>query len=75
MAGAKGAAAVLANAQTCAVIGLDGYVVQVEVDISPGLPEFKNEGQPGQPEPQLTPNGLNQREVEVLRLIRGGKTD
>ena len=34
----------LANAQTCAVIGLDGYVVQVEVDISPGLPAFKNEG-------------------------------
>ncbi len=44
MAGAQGAAAVLANAQTCAVIGLDGYVVQVEVDISPGLPVFKNAG-------------------------------
>ncbi len=36
---------------------------------------MKNEGQPGQPEPQLTPNGLTQREVEVLRLIGGGKTD
>ena len=34
----------LANTQTCAVIGLDGYVVQVEVDISAGLPTFKNEG-------------------------------
>ena len=32
----------LANAQTCAVIGLDGFIVQVEVDISPGLPAFKN---------------------------------
>jgi hypothetical protein len=32
---------VLATAQTCAVIGLDGLIVQVEVDISPGLPAFK----------------------------------
>ena len=31
----------LANAQTCAVLGLDGFVVQVEVDISAGLPAFK----------------------------------
>jgi len=46
MAGAQGAAAVLANAQTCAVIGLDGYVVQVEVDISPGLPVFNIVGLP-----------------------------
>ncbi len=30
----------LATAQTCAVIGLDGLIVQVEVDISPGLPAF-----------------------------------
>ena len=36
----------LANAQTCAVIGLDGYVVQVEVDISPGLPVFNIVGLP-----------------------------
>ena len=34
----------LATAQTCAVLGLDGYIVQTEVDISPGLPAFKNEG-------------------------------
>ena len=34
----------LANTQTCAVVGLDGYVVQVEVDISAGLPTFKIEG-------------------------------
>jgi len=37
---------VLANTQTCAVIGLDGYVVQVEVDISPGLPAFNIVGLP-----------------------------
>ena len=30
----------LAMAQTCAVLGLEGYIVQVEVDISPGLPAF-----------------------------------
>ena len=36
----------LANIQTCAVIGLDGYVVQVEVDISPGLPAFNIVGLP-----------------------------
>ena len=30
----------LASAQTCAVVGLEGYIVQVEVDISPGLPAF-----------------------------------
>ncbi|NQW23099.1 MAG: YifB family Mg chelatase-like AAA ATPase [SAR202 cluster bacterium] len=36
----------LANTQTCAVIGLDGYVVQVEVDISPGLPAFNIVGLP-----------------------------
>jgi magnesium chelatase family protein len=37
---------VLAAAQTCAVVGLDGYVVQVEVDISPGLPAFNVVGLP-----------------------------
>ena len=36
----------LANAQTCAVLGLDGFVVQVEVDISPGLPAFNIVGLP-----------------------------
>ena len=34
----------LATARTCAVVGLDGYIVQVEVDISPGLPAFKIAG-------------------------------
>ncbi len=28
----------LATAQTCAVLGRDGYIVQAEVDILPGLP-------------------------------------
>ena len=37
----KGAGSVLATAQSCAVIGLDGVIVQVEVDLSPGLPAFK----------------------------------
>ncbi len=36
----------LANARTCAVVGLDGYVVEVEVDISPGLPAFNVVGLP-----------------------------
>ena len=30
----------MAMAQTCAVLGLEGHIVQVEVDISPGLPAF-----------------------------------
>ncbi len=30
----------LAKTKTCAVVGLDGYIVEVEVDISPGLPSF-----------------------------------
>jgi magnesium chelatase family protein len=37
---------VLAAAQTCAVVGLDGYIVQVEVDISQGLPAFNIVGLP-----------------------------
>ena len=36
----------LATAQTCAVLGLDGYIVQAEVDISPGLPAFNIVGLP-----------------------------
>ena len=36
----------LAVAQSCAVVGLDGYIVQVEVDISPGLPAFNIVGLP-----------------------------
>ena len=36
----------LATAQTCAVLGLDGYIVQAEVDISLGLPSFNIVGLP-----------------------------
>ena len=36
----------LARAVTCAVVGLEGFVVQVEVDISPGLPQFTVVGLP-----------------------------
>ena len=36
----------LAKSTTCAVVGLDGYIVEVEVDISPGLPAFHVVGLP-----------------------------
>ena len=36
----------LAKAKTCAVVGLDGFIVEVEVDISPGLPAFNIVGLP-----------------------------
>lgn len=36
----------LAKSQTCAVVGLDGFIVQVEVDISSGLPAFNVVGLP-----------------------------
>jgi magnesium chelatase family protein len=36
----------LAKSRTCAVVGLDGYIVEVEVDISPGLPSFTIVGLP-----------------------------
>ncbi|MBM3941924.1 MAG: YifB family Mg chelatase-like AAA ATPase [SAR202 cluster bacterium] len=36
----------LATVQTCAVVGLDGYIVQVEVDISQALPAFNIVGLP-----------------------------
>ena len=32
----------LAKVNSCAVIGLDGELVEVEVDISGGLPAFKD---------------------------------
>jgi magnesium chelatase family protein len=38
--------AVLAKALTCAVVGLDGALVEVEVDIGPGLPAFNVVGLP-----------------------------
>ena len=36
----------LAKSQTSAVVGLDGFIVEVEVDISPGLPSFTIVGLP-----------------------------
>ena len=36
----------LAKCNSCAVVGLDGFVVEVEVDISPGLPAFNIVGLP-----------------------------
>ncbi len=36
----------LAKSKTCAVIGLEGRVVEVEVDIAPGLPSFTIVGLP-----------------------------
>ena len=36
----------LAKTRTCAVAGLDGVVVEVEVDISPGMPAFNIVGLP-----------------------------
>ena len=36
----------LAKVKSCAVFGLDGFIVDVEVDISPGLPKFDVVGLP-----------------------------
>ena len=36
----------LAKSLSCAVVGLDGFIVEVEVDISPGLPSFTIVGLP-----------------------------
>ena len=36
----------LARVRSCAVVGLEGAIVEVEVDISPGLPAFNIVGLP-----------------------------
>ncbi|MDH5364450.1 MAG: hypothetical protein OEZ07_01115 [Dehalococcoidia bacterium] len=36
----------LAKVTSCAVVGLEGAAVDVEVDISPGLPSFTNGDHP-----------------------------
>ena len=36
----------LAKVISCAVVGLEGAIVEVEVDISPGLPQFTIVGLP-----------------------------
>ena len=33
----------LAKVISCAIVGLEGAVIEVEVDISPGLPSFTND--------------------------------
>src|ERR671935_1280104 len=42
----RGGGPVLAKVLTCAVVGLDGALVEVEVDIGPGLPRFNVVGLP-----------------------------
>jgi magnesium chelatase family protein len=42
-------AAMLAKTNSCAVIGLDGEIVEVEVDISHGLTAFNVVGLPEKP--------------------------
>jgi magnesium chelatase family protein len=32
----------LAKVMSCAIVGLEGATIEVEVDISPGLPSFTN---------------------------------
>jgi hypothetical protein len=44
--GLESEAAMLAKACSCAVIGLDGALVEVEVDIGHGLPAFSIVGLP-----------------------------
>ena len=46
MAPARGGCSLLAKVYTCAVVGLDGQLVEVEVDIAPGLPAFNVVGLP-----------------------------
>lgn len=36
----------LARVKSCAIVGLDGSIIEVEVDISPGLPAFTVVGLP-----------------------------
>ncbi|MEE8158581.1 MAG: magnesium chelatase domain-containing protein, partial [Dehalococcoidia bacterium] len=36
----------LTKVKTCAIVGLEGAIVEVEVDISPGLPAFNIVGLP-----------------------------
>jgi magnesium chelatase family protein len=41
----------LAKVASCAVLGLEGAIVEVEVDISPGLPVFKRNTMPSPAKP------------------------
>jgi hypothetical protein len=64
----EGVPPVLATTQSCAVVGLDGYIVQVEVDISPGLPAFKMVGTQSR---QLTGPVALQVEAQSQEARRG----
>ena len=36
----------LACTNSCATVGLEGYIIRVEVDLSPGVPKFNMVGLP-----------------------------
>ena len=36
----------LACTNSCAMVGLEGYIIRVEVDLSPGVPKFNMVGLP-----------------------------
>ncbi len=61
----------LAKVFSCAVVGLEGALVEVEVDIARGLPAFKIFGTPYHPVPRL----LNELMKGILNqsyvLLRG----
>jgi len=50
----------LAKVRSCAVVGLEGALVEVEADISPGLPSFTIVGLPDKAV-QEAREGLDQR--------------
>ena len=57
----------LAKLFSCAVLGLDGGLIEVEVDITQGLPAFTTFGYPDCPIPR--PFGTS---VRLLQRIRNG---
>ena len=58
----------LAKSQTCAVVGLDGFIVQVEVDISNGLPAFNIVGLPDTAVAGSTGTSQGRAEKQRLRV-------
>ena len=62
----------LAKTKTCAVVGLDGHVVEVEVDISPGLPAFNIVGLPDDVERRNRGNGSAPRYATLELSSRCG---
>ncbi len=57
----------LAKVLTCAVVGLDGARVEVEVDIGPGLPAFNVVGLPD--------TGIQEARERVRAAIRNSGCD